>query len=108
MTSHFQDDFQRKLNRSVEDAIDHHVVAFSEGLKSALVGLEVVDAKGEVWSSEGHWTIVLTLSDGTIIESLPSTRTAGPLAELVRMAGGNPFGSEEEEESHREHGWQVG
>jgi hypothetical protein len=108
MTSHFQEDWQKKLGRSVDDAIDHHVLAFTEGLKSAMIGLEVVDVKGEVWSAEGHFGIVITLSDGSIIESPATTRAAGPLADLIRMAGGNPFGSEEEEASAIKHGWKVG
>ena len=108
MTSHFQDDFQRRLGKSVDDAIDHHVLAFTEGLKSAMIGLEVIDVKGEVWSAEGHFGIVIKFSDGSIIESPATTRAAGPLADLVRMAGGNPFGSQEEEESAKKHGWEVG
>lgn len=108
MTSHFQDDFQRRLGRSVDEALDFHVVAFSEGLKSYLIGKEVVDAKGEVWSSEGHWAVVLHFDDGSILEVPANARAAGPLAELVRMAGGNPFGSEEEEEHAQEYGWEVG
>jgi hypothetical protein len=108
MTSHFQDEFQRRLNRTVDEAIDFHVVAFTEGLKALLIGKTIVDAKGEVWSSEGHWAIVLTLDDGSIIEVPAETRAAGPLAELVRVAGGNPFGSENSEKEAKEHGWTVG
>ena len=108
MTSHFQEDFQKRLGRTVDEAIDHHVLAFTDGLKAMMVGLEVVDVKGEVWSGEGHWAIVITFNDGSIIEVPGLTRAAGPLAELVRMAGGNPFGSEEEEEHAKQHGWEVG
>ncbi len=108
MTSHFQDDIQRKLGRLVDEAIDFHVVAFTEGLKSYLVGREIVDAKGEVWSSEGHWAITLTFDDGSILEVPAQTRAAGPLGELVRMAGGNPFGSEQDEKDAKEYGWEVG
>ena len=108
MTSHFQEDHQRRLGKTIDDAIDHHVLAFTEGLKSALIGKTIVDAKGEVWSSEGHWALVLTLDDGSIIEAPAQTRAAGPLADLVRMAGGNPFGSEDDEKEAIKHGWEVG
>lgn len=108
MTSHFQDDIQRRIGRTIDEAIDFHVLAFTDGLKAYMTGLEVVDVKGEVWSSEGHWAITVTFNDGSIIEVPAETRAAGPLAELVRMAGGNPFGSEQAESEAKQHGWEVG
>jgi len=97
-----------EFSQKVDKAIDFHVLAFTDGLKNLLVDQKIVDVKGEVWSSEGHWAITLYLEDGSIIEASPSCRAAGPLTELVRMAGGNPFGSEEEEKSAQEHRWEVG
>lgn len=104
MTSRFEGEFSKKL----DEAIDFHVLAFTEGLKALLIGKTIVNVKGEVWSAEGHWAITLTLDDGSIIEVPAQTRAAGPLAELVRMAGGNPFGSEDEEAQAVKHGWEVG
>lgn len=108
MTSHFQDDLQARLGKTVDDAIDFHVLAFTDGLKSLLIGKTIVDVKGEVWSSEGHWAITLMLDDNSIIEVPALTRAAGPLAELVRMAGGNPFGDDGQEKDAEQYGWEVG
>src|SRR5689334_16251443 len=75
---------------AVSEAVDLHVDAFSAGVSAALVGLTVTSARGEVWDSDGRWSLSLKLSDGTSVHVPGTTFAHGPLAELVRMAGGVP------------------
>jgi hypothetical protein len=91
------DELQRKLADAIEEAIDHGVRAFSGGLSAMLVGRTITAAEGEVWSSEGEWEFTLTLDDGSVLVGQLGT-ARGPVAELVRMAGGNPYGSDEQEQ----------
>jgi hypothetical protein len=92
-------DFERELAAKIEDAMDHSVRAFTEGLQAALIGRTIEGVTGEVWSSDGEWSVEITLDDGTLLcGELCSTPEPSYLAELVRMAGGNPYGNNDSEE----------
>lgn len=81
--------FEERLSNAVDEAMAANE-ALGEGISRLLVGRTVVAATGEVWSSDGEWSIGLTFDDGSVIEVPGHTHAFGPLAGLVRMAGGNP------------------
>lgn len=82
-------EFERKLSNAIEDAIEHND-SFASGVSVLLVGRTVTSASAEVWSSDGDWSIRLTFDDGSTVYVPGTTEATGPLADFVRMAGGNP------------------
>jgi hypothetical protein len=83
------DDLARKLSELVTDVVETND-ALSDGVDRLLVGKRVTSAACEVWDSDGRFSITLAFEDGSTVESPGETWATGPLAELVRMAGGNP------------------
>ena len=82
-------DFQKRLSDAIDEAVAVND-SLSEGVSRLLCGQIVTEASAEVWSSDGEFSIALTFSDGSKIECPGVVYASGPLADLVRMAGGVP------------------
>jgi hypothetical protein len=82
-------DFERKLNDLVQEALAVNREA-SSGATRLLAGETVKSVVLEVWSNGGETAFTIELSDGSILECGGVGRFTGPVADLVRMAGGNP------------------
>lgn len=84
-----EEEFRAKLSELVADAMATND-ALTDGVAKLLVGRTVTAASAEVWSSDGEWSIKLEFDDGSRVEVPGVTYATGPLAELIRMAGGQP------------------
>jgi hypothetical protein len=85
--------FTDKVAALMSDVVETNE-SLSDGVAALLVGQRVVAASAEVWSSDGEWSITLRFDDGSAIRVPGETRATGPLADLIRMAGGDPGDSE--------------
>lgn len=87
------DEFQRRFSEAADEAVAWNN-DFAAGVKSLLTGRTVVDATAEVWDSDGNWAITIWFDDGSVVEVPGQAWAAGPLAALVKMAGGDPHEDE--------------
>jgi hypothetical protein len=83
------DAFHHKLRDLIGDILANNDAA-SRGLDALLVGQRVTSAAMEVWDGYGSWSIRLGFEDGSTIDVPGSIYATGPLADHVRMAGGQP------------------
>jgi hypothetical protein len=82
-------EFRHKLAELVGDIFATNAAA-SQGIDALLVGQRVTSAAMEVWDGDGNWSIRLSFEDGSTIDVPGTTYATGPLADHVRMAGGQP------------------
>ena len=82
-------DFQNELSSLVNAIMEDNAI-LSDQVKTLLIGKRITDASAEVWSSDGEWSINLTFEDESTIEVPGVTYATGPLADLIRAAGGQP------------------
>ena len=88
-------DSKKELHDAIQNVSEWNN-AFGKGINETLVGRTVVAASGEVWSGGGEWSISITFDDGSTISVPGETLATGPLADIVRMGGGNPDGCDED------------
>jgi hypothetical protein len=82
-------EFRNKLAELVGDIFASNAAA-SQEFDALLVGQRVTSAAMEVWDGDGNWSIRLGFEDGSTIDVPGTTYATGPLADHVRMAGGQP------------------